>query len=586
MYRLHKPRSKTGFFVASVLLVLAGLWSSPAYAQNSDDPTAFTAQQFRPWGDPAGLFQTQSAQSLGQWGYMVGLFLHYSHKPLALRNPDKTEFAALVDHQIGADILAAIGFTSWLDFYVHIPLTLYQVGEFPNDPLNFPGLSGQSMSGFFLGDIRLGLKFRILDERRHGISLGIKGFVTVPTAQLGGRFKKFQGEDPLSAGGMLTLSREISIVNIVFNFGYRFNPRTQLLNLVVSHELMYGLGLSIDVVHRKFALLAEIAGAVSVSENISVQAAPLDVLLGMRFYPLSTRNLALNLGAGFPITPGYGSPLFRVFLGLTYSPRDRDTDGDGLYDYEDKCPTVPGPRENLGCPWGDRDQDGILDKDDRCPDTPGPKENQGCPWPDTDGDGVLDKDDRCPRTPGPASNEGCPWNDTDKDGVIDPKDRCPRVPGPIENQGCPWPDTDGDGVTDNIDKCPNDPGPKENQGCPLAIKRQKRIEILKKIFFDFNKDTIKPASYPVLDAVANILSKYPRIHIRIEGHTDDVGAPAYNLELSQRRARSVRRYLTSKGINASRMTSAGYGKNRPLVQSTTPEARAKNRRVEFVITQQ
>ncbi|TNE49392.1 MAG: hypothetical protein EP343_11995 [Deltaproteobacteria bacterium] len=568
---------------------LVGMWTSQdahAQNQNSTDPTAFNVQQFRPWGDQTGLFQTQSAQTLGQWGYMVGFYLNYANQTLSIRDQNGSVFAGLVDHQIGADIMAAVGFADWFDLYIAIPLTIYQVGEFPNDPLNFPNATGRSLNGFFLGDIRFGLKFRFLDERKHGISLGLKAFVSVPTAQLGGNFKKFNGEDPISAGGMLTLSREISIVNIAFNFGYRFNPRTQLLNLVVSHELTYGLGLSVDVVHRKFALLAEVAGATAIAENVTIRAAPLDALIGARFYPLQNRNLALNLGVGIPLTPGYGSPLFRVFFGLTYSTRDRDTDKDGLYDFEDKCPKTPGPRDNLGCPWGDRDKDGILDKNDRCPDKPGPKENQGCPWPDTDGDGVLDKDDRCPRTPGPPTNQGCPWNDTDKDGLIDPKDRCPRRPGPVENKGCPWPDTDNDGVTDNIDKCPRTPGPKSNRGCPLAIKRRQKIEILKKIYFDFNKDTIKPTSYPVLDAVANILMKYKKIRIRIEGHTDDVGTPTYNLDLSQRRASAVRRYLMSKGIRGSRMRSAGYGEGRPLIRSTSPEARAKNRRVEFVITAQ
>ena len=560
--------------------------ASPGAHAQSQDPTAFNAQQFRPWGDPAGLYQSQSAQSLGQWGYQLGLTFNYANKALALRQADGTEIAAPLEHVIGADLQFGVGLTDWFDLYLAVPLTLYQMGEFPNDPFNFPTMTTQSMNGFFLGDLRLGLKFRILDERRQGISLGVKAFVSAPTAQLGGRFKKFNGVSSVTAGGMVTLSREVSIVNIVFNVGYRFNPRTELLNIVVSHELFYGLGVQIEAVRRRFALVAEVAGSTAVSEAVSLQNAPLDALVGMRVFPLSTRNLAINLGAGLPLTPGYGSPLFRIFLGLSYSTRDRDTDGDGLYDYEDKCPKVPGPRANLGCPWGDRDKDGITDRKDRCPDVPGPKENQGCPWQDADGDGVLDKDDRCPRTPGPPTNQGCPHKDTDKDGVIDLRDRCPRRPGPRANKGCPWPDTDGDGVTDNIDKCPRTPGPKSNNGCPLAIKRQNRIEILRKIFFDFNKDTIKPISFPVLDAVVNILRRYPRVRIRIEGHTDDVGTDAYNMDLSRRRAKSVMRYLVSKSISSRRLSFIGYGERQPLVRSQSPEARAKNRRVEFIITAQ
>ena len=69
----------------------------------------------------------------------------------------------------------------------------------------------------------------------------------------------------------------------------------------------------------------------------------------------------------------------------------------------------------------------------------GPVENNGCPWPDTDGDGVIDKDDACPTVAGPAENNGCPWPDTDGDGILDKDDACPTVPCLPEYNGCPAP---------------------------------------------------------------------------------------------------------------------------------------------------
>jgi outer membrane protein OmpA-like peptidoglycan-associated protein len=71
----------------------------------------------------------------------------------------------------------------------------------------------------------------------------------------------------------------------------------------------------------------------------------------------------------------------------------------------------------------------------------GPVENNGCPWPDTDGDGVIDKDDACPTVAGPVENNGCPWPDTDGDGILDKDDACPTVPGLPEYNGCPKPKT-------------------------------------------------------------------------------------------------------------------------------------------------
>nr|WP_294286470.1 VWA domain-containing protein [uncultured Chryseobacterium sp.] len=117
----------------------------------------------------------------------------------------------------------------------------------------------------------------------------------------------------------------------------------------------------------------------------------------------------------------------------------KDIDQDGIKNGRDKCPDVPGPVENKGCPWPDVDVDGIPDKDDQCKDVPGPIENNGCPWPDTDGDGVIDKDDACPDVAGPAENNGCPWPDTDGDGILDKDDACPTVPGLPEYNGCPKP---------------------------------------------------------------------------------------------------------------------------------------------------
>lgn len=85
---------------------------------------------------------------------------------------------------------------------------------------------------------------------------------------------------------------------------------------------------------------------------------------------------------------------------------------------------------------------------------------------DTDGDGIWDKDDKCPDKPGTAKYAGCPVPDTDGDGVNDETDKCPTVAGTAKYAGCPVPDTDGDGVNDETDKCPNAVGVASNYGCP------------------------------------------------------------------------------------------------------------------------
>jgi len=275
-----------------------------------------------------------------------------------------------------------------------------------------------------------------------------------------------------------------------------------------------------------------------------------------------------------------------VTLGVSYEPAiDRgcvkDTDKDGICDEKDKCPTIPGPAETDGCP--DRDRDGILDADDRCPDVPGLEKFQGCP--DQDGDGIEDSKDRCPKDPGPAKFDGCP--DRDGDGIPDLKDKCPDQPGPEATGGCP--DKDGDGIADGEDKCPDIPGKKELQGCPPPTPEKvrltaERIEILEMVFFDTNKATIKPVSFGILDQVAQVLQDNPFIKkLQVAGHTDDVGPDDKNMKLSQARAEAVRAYLISKGVAPERLEAVGYGETKPLVPEKTKEARAKNRRVEFLI---
>lgn len=87
----------------------------------------------------------------------------------------------------------------------------------------------------------------------------------------------------------------------------------------------------------------------------------------------------------------------------------------------------------------DRDQDDVKNRRDKCPDVPGPVENKGCPWPDNDGDGIPDREDQCKDMAGPAENNGCPWPDADGDGILDKDDACPTVPGLPEYNGCPKP---------------------------------------------------------------------------------------------------------------------------------------------------
>ncbi len=138
-------------------------------------------------------------------------------------------------------------------------------------------------------------------------------------------------------------------------------------------------------------------------------------------------------------------------------------------------------------------------------------------------------------------------------------------------------DRDGDLVPDKIDKCPDVKGLKSNFGCPDI---QARInELAKMVFFKTASAELSPQALKPLNEVADIIKDFPGVTLAIEGHTDNRAGAAYNKDLSQRRANSVRNFFIRKGFDPKRFTAVGFGLERPIADNNTEEGRALNRRV-------
>ncbi|MBI3758113.1 MAG: OmpA family protein [Deltaproteobacteria bacterium] len=130
------------------------------------------------------------------------------------------------------------------------------------------------------------------------------------------------------------------------------------------------------------------------------------------------------------------------------------------------------------------------------------------------------------------------------------------------------------------------PPPPPPPPAPAPVE-SKRI-VLRGINFDFNKSDIKKEFVPVLDEAAQILKDNPNVKVTVEGHTDSKGTDEYNQKLSERRANAVKAYLTTRGVDASRLDTIGKGESEPIADNTkngkdNPEGRAMNRRAELKV---
>ena len=297
----------------------------------------------------------------------------------------------------------------------------------------------------------------------------------------------------------------------------------------------------------------------------------MDILLGEQFGLYLETNYMSGFGR-------MGISHFAHGLGLSYGLGLNDQDKDGIPDKKDACVEIPGLAAFNGCP--DTDKDGLPDQEDACPLTKGPLGLNGCP--DTDQDGIIDSEDICPEEAGPQENLGCPYLDSDEDGLLDFEDDCPNKKGSTATNGCP--DSDGDGISDLEDSCPNTFGQFDLDGCPtLSEEEQTTLNTIagKLYFMGGSTKIIGARNIESIRTIFDMLQKDKHIQLLIEGHTSSEGGAEYNLELSKRRAESVRLRLMEEGITPDRLEIIGYGDTRPLQSNETAQGRAKNKRVEF-----
>jgi outer membrane protein OmpA-like peptidoglycan-associated protein len=554
----------------------------------------FEADLFHPTDTAEGYYAVDGAFPVRHLGFTAGLFGTWAHKPLVLRTASGAvpDGGNVIGNQLAADVVGSFGVLGRLELGIDLPIALYQVTD---DRL--AGVAG-GIASTQVGDLRIdikGLLYTLHINERNRIGFTLIAGLTVPS----GDQSSFLGQGGVTGRPRAIVEWRGARASAGVSLGVVARASRQLTDLTIGTQVSYGAAGRFVVGHG-FEALLELAGLVGVDapNGPTLAEAPLEILGGGRWR--SPLGFEVSLAGGGGLTRGYGAPDGRVVMGFRFATPARveappDADRDGIPDARDKCPEQPGTAANQGCPEIiDSDGDGIVDGLDRCPHKRGVASNGGCPDPDRDGDGIVDRLDKCPDAKGDSQHDGCPNDDRNHDGVPDAADRCPDVPGSVENDGCPDIDSDGDGIVDRLDKCPFDAevfnGEMDDDGCPdkpaaLAEIGEGRIVLLQQPLFDAANELDK-RSYKLLSAAAKLITLHPEfLKIRVEGHTDNRGSAIDNLDNSRARAAAVRRFLVERGVQPDRIAAQGYGPDKPIADNRTEAGRAKNRRVDIIVTE-
>ncbi|MEY4509239.1 MAG: hypothetical protein RLZZ450_1361 [Pseudomonadota bacterium] len=501
-------------------------------------PTAraqsFRLDQFRAAERADDSFGVRRMSALGHLRFGVNATADYANDPLVVKSTRSArELASVVQHELVLKVDLSLALFDRVLVLAGFDAPLWMAGPDTRTPIAIPAAEG---AGF--GDLSLGARVRLLGDAHEVFALGVSALLIVPTA---GNAQTYRGEDNVAARPELIAEVRTKPVRISANLGVLARKKVQLADRELASVLDYGLAVGVPV-HARVELLGELRGGFDLSHFGAKTSTGVEWLLGAK---ANYAGFYFGAGAGSGLTRGVGTPDARVVAQLGY-----------LTPLAKKPAAEPPPAV------GDRDHDDVSDNLDACADQPedrdGTQDEDGCPDPDNDGDGVLDTDDACASVA------------EDRDGFAD-------------EDGCPDPDNDADTLLDADDACPNQPGPAETRGC--KVQAETSLLSLDQVQFENNRDTILAESYPVLEAVRETLDKHPEIEpLRIEGHTDGVGAAPYNMRLSRARTSSVASWLISHGIAPARLRAAGCGELHTVADDATSEGRAQNRRVEFHIT--
>ena len=506
----------------------------------------FALNRYEPSDRGSDWFANESLDLRGHLRGAAGLVLDYGHKPLVIYDLDGDERSTIVENQLFGHVGGAIVLSDMIRVGLDLPVALWQSGDGGSTATQ----TFESSNATTLGDARLSGNVRLLGQYREPFTLAAGLWLHVPT----GSRDAFTGDGNVRVHPQLMAAGDVGMFTYAARAGVNVRGNSDdFAGSPTGTEVAFAGAAGVRLLEGKITLGPEFFGSTVVTDADAFfkrRTSPFEVVFGGHFQ--AAKQVKVGVGVGPGMTRAFGTPQLRMLAGVEW--------------------VEPAPEKKAPPPPADRDGDGIYDREDACPDVPGV------------------------RTDDPKTNGCPPPSDRDKDTIIDPEDACPDEPGvktdDPKTNGCPAPkDTDGDGILDPVDACPDVAGPANDDpkkhGCPVARVEKGQIRILEQVQFAYNSDRILKASDYILEAVKKVLEEHAQIkQVEVQGHTDNKGGDQFNLGLSKRRAASVMKWLTSRGIDKKRLKSQGFGKKQPIDTNDTEEGRANNRRVEFHILEQ
>jgi len=525
-HRLLRP-------LAVSLLAVPAVLTSPLAARAQTVASGFALSPYTPAERGSDWMAADALDLRGDARLAVGATLDHSARPLTFHR-NGADVGAPVRSMTQLHVGGALVFAELVRFGVDVPLLLAEKGEATAYRAGEILPAGKAST---LGDVRLGADVKLLGSYRSVVTSALGVGVFLPT----GKQEAYTSDGHVRVVPRLSFAGAAGPIDWALSGGVQVTKQTgDYANRPSGTAVTFSAAVGVRTMDDKLLVGPEVYGSTGTKELLQRESSPVEGILSARCW--MTPGLRIGAGAGTGLTTGFGASRLRALATLEWV-----------------APIEAGP--------GDRDKDGILDPDDACPDTAGvkssdPKTN-GCPVSDRDADGILDADDACPDEAGKASSDprtnGCPVRDRDKDGVLDPEDACPDQAGP------------------------KDADPKKN-GCPAVRVENGQIKIIDQVKFRTASSVILPESDGILNNVAAVLKERTEItKVRVEGHTDNRGAAGADKTLSQQRAAAVVAWLVKHGIDAKRLTSQGFGQDRPVDSNDTEAGRQNNRRVEFHI---